>query len=85
MSTTTFEEGLAEVRHRLERIEGELRDLDTSLERLQTDAAEAAWRAREQAEAAIGEVRSRRIDLGERAARLRDSANEVSEKSTSSH
>jgi len=74
MSTTTFEKGLAEVRDRLERIEGELHDLDTSLERLQADAAETAWKAREAAEAAIGAARDRRIALGESVARLRDAA-----------
>ena len=78
MSTTRFDEGLADVRHRLARIEHELSDVDTSLERLQADAAEAAWQARERAEAAIGEIRSRRIALGERAGRVRDSAREIS-------
>lgn len=78
MSTTTFEKGLAEVRDRLERIEGELHDLDTSLERLQADAAETAWKAREAAEAAIGAARSRRIALGDLTTRLRDAANGAS-------
>jgi hypothetical protein len=44
-------------------VEEELRSWDTYLERLQADAAVKAWKAREQAEAAIGDVRSRRIEL----------------------
>ena len=47
-------------------VEAELRSWDTYLERLQTSVAAKAWKAREQAEAAIGEVRSRRIAVGER-------------------
>ena len=78
MSTTTFHEGLAAVRDRLERIERELHDLDTAIERLQADAAESAWKARQEAEAEISDVRSRRIALGQRVARLRDSASETS-------
>lgn len=113
MSTTTIEEQLARVRHRIERlhssgaaprlqrhldlvedveqrlaqlktrldvaerslaadasgdwatfaaaVEAELESWDTYLERLQTTVATRAWHAREQAEAAIGDVRSRRL------------------------
>jgi hypothetical protein len=42
-------------------VEAELESWDTHLERLQTTAATRAWHAREQAETAIGEVRSRRL------------------------
>jgi hypothetical protein len=49
-------------------VEAELRSWDTYLERLQTHVAAEAWRAREQAEAAIGDVRSQRIAVGERLA-----------------
>lgn len=42
-------------------VEGELRSWDTYLERLQASAASHAWTMRERAEAAIGDVRSRRI------------------------
>ncbi len=55
-------------------VEAELESWDTYLERLQTTAATRAWNAREQAEAAIGDVRSHRIDVGERLAHVRDSA-----------
>jgi len=113
VSTTTIEEQLAEVRHRIEQlhasggvprlqrhldlvedveqklaqlkarldvaerslaadisgdwatyaaaVEAELEIWDTYLERLQTTVARRAWHAREQGEAAIGEVRSRRL------------------------
>ena len=44
------------------------------LERLQTSVAAKAWKAREQAEAAIGDVRSRRIAVDERLAQARDAA-----------
>lgn len=47
-------------------VEAELRSWDTYLERLQTSVAAKARKTREQAEAAIGEVRSRRIAIGER-------------------
>ena len=53
-------------------VEAELRIWDTYLERLQTSVAAKAWKAREQAEAAIGDVRSRRIAVGERLAQVRD-------------
>ncbi len=54
-------------------VEAELHSWDTYLERLQTSVAAKAWKAREQAEAAIGDVRSRRIVVGERLAQARDS------------
>ncbi len=47
-------------------LQDELREWDTSLERLQAGVAEAAWKAREEAEAAIAAVRGRRIALGQR-------------------
>ena len=53
-------------------VEAELRSWDTYLERLQTSVAAKAWKAREQAEAAIGDVRSRRIAVDERLAQARD-------------
>ena len=46
-------------------VEAELESWDTYLERLQTTVAARAWHAREQAEAAIGEIRSRRIAVEE--------------------
>jgi septal ring factor EnvC (AmiA/AmiB activator) len=49
-------------------VEEELRSWDDYLERLQTSVAEKAWRAREQAEAAIADVRSRRIEVDARLA-----------------
>jgi hypothetical protein len=55
-------------------VEAELRSWDTYLERLQASVAAKAWKAREQAEAAIGEVRSRRIAVGERLAQAPHSA-----------
>jgi hypothetical protein len=55
-------------------VEAELYSWDTYLERLQTGAAVRAWNAREQAEAAIGDVRTYRIAVGERLAQARDSA-----------
>ena len=53
-------------------VESELRGWDTYLERLQAKVAAAAWEAREQAEAAIAEVRSRRIAVGERLEQTHD-------------
>jgi DNA repair exonuclease SbcCD ATPase subunit len=53
-------------------VEAELESWDTYLERLQTTVAARAWHAREQAEVAIGDVRSRRIAVGERLAQVRD-------------
>jgi hypothetical protein len=46
-------------------VEAELESWDTYLERLQATAATRAWHARERAETAIGEVRSRRIAVDE--------------------
>jgi hypothetical protein len=60
-------------------VEEELRRWDDYLERLQTSAATKAWKAREQAEAAIGDVRSRRIELDVSLARVRDAAGETAE------
>jgi hypothetical protein len=60
-------------------VEEELRGWDTYLERLQTSVAAKAWKAREQAEAAIGDVRSRRIAVGERLAQMRASAGAASQ------
>lgn len=60
-------------------VEAELHSWDTYLERLQTSVAAKAWKAREQAEAAIGDVRSRRIVLGERLAQMHDSAGGASQ------
>jgi hypothetical protein len=55
-------------------VEAELHSWDTYLERLQTGVAARAWKARERAEAAIADVRSRRIAVGERLAQVRESA-----------
>ena len=60
-------------------VEAELRSWDTYLERLQTSVASRAWKAREQAEAAIGDVRSRRIAVDERLAQARDSTGDASQ------
>jgi SMC interacting uncharacterized protein involved in chromosome segregation len=57
-------------------VEAELHSWDTYLERLQTSVVEKAWKARAQAEAAIGDVRSRRIEVDERLALARDAAGE---------
>ncbi len=54
-----------------ESVESELRGFDTHLERLQANVAAAAWEARARTEAAIAEVRSRRIAVGERLAQRR--------------
>jgi hypothetical protein len=58
-------------------VDEELRSWDTYLERLQATAATRAWKAREQAEAAIGDVRSRRIAVDERLAQGRAAAREA--------
>ena len=60
-------------------VEAELRVWDAYLERLQTSVAAKAWKAREQAEAAIGDVRGRRIAVGERLAQTRDPAGATSQ------
>ena len=58
-------------------VEAELRRWDDYLERLQTSVAERAWRARERAEAAIGDVRSRRIEVDERLVQAREAAGDA--------
>ena len=63
-------------------VEAELRSWDTYLERLQTSVAARAWKARAQAEAAIGDVRSRRIEVDERLAEGRDAPGEARERVT---
>jgi hypothetical protein len=60
-------------------VEAELHSWDTYLERLQTSVAAKAWKARAQAEAAIGGVRSRRIEVDERLAQARDAAGGATE------
>jgi chromosome segregation ATPase len=57
-------------------VEAELRRWDTYLERLQTSVAAKSWRAREQAEAAIGDIRSRRIEVSERLAQAHDAGDD---------
>jgi hypothetical protein len=52
-------------------VEAELRRWDTYLERIQTSVATKSSGARERAEAAIRDVRSRRIEVGERLAQAR--------------
>ena len=61
-------DGSAELATLAAAVEAELRSWDTYLERLQTSVAAKTWKAREQAEAAISDVRSRRIAVGERLA-----------------
>jgi hypothetical protein len=58
-------------------VEEELRSWDTYLERLQTSVAAKAWKAREQAEAAIADVRGRRIAVEERLAQACDGAGDA--------
>jgi chromosome segregation ATPase len=58
-------------------VEAELESWDTYLERLQATVATRAWHAREQAEAAIGDVRSRRVAVDERLAQARDAAGDA--------
>ena len=53
-------------------VEAELESWDAYIERLQTSVVDKAWKAREQAEAAIGDVRSRRIEVDERLAQARN-------------
>jgi chromosome segregation ATPase len=57
----------------------ELRSWDTYLERLQMNVATKAWKTREQAEAAIGDVRSRRIAVGERLAQALAESDDTSQ------
>ena len=61
-------------------VEAELSSWDTYLERLQTSVAAKAWKAREQAEATIGEVRSHRIAVGEHLAQTHERAGAASER-----
>jgi hypothetical protein len=56
-------------------VEGELHSWDNYLERLQASVAAQAWKAREQAEAAIGDIRTRRIAVYDRLARARKDVN----------
>ena len=58
-------------------VEEELRSWDTYLERLQATAATRGWNTRERAEAAIGDVRSRRIAVDERLALAHAAAREA--------
>ena len=60
-------------------VEAELRRWDDYLERLQTSVAEKAWKARERAEAAIGDVRNRRIEVDERLAHARNASGDATE------
>ena len=53
-------------------VEEELRSWDTYLERLQIGVAVQGWKTREQAEAAIAEVRGRRIAVEQRLAQACD-------------
>jgi hypothetical protein len=55
-------------------VEAELESWDTYLERLQTTVATRAWHARERAEEAISDVRSRRVVVDERLAQAREAA-----------
>ncbi|HEY2373762.1 MAG TPA: hypothetical protein VGH82_14660 [Gaiellaceae bacterium] len=55
-------------------VAAELHSWDTYLERMQTNAATQAREARERAESAIGDVRDRRIAVGERLAEARGAA-----------
>ena len=57
-------------------VEDELRSWDTYLERLQASVAARAWKAREQAEEAIAQIRRRRIELDERLAKARSNGSE---------
>jgi hypothetical protein len=52
-------------------VEGELRSWGTYLERLQASVAPSTWTARERAEAAIGDVRSRGIAVYDQLAQTR--------------
>jgi hypothetical protein len=55
-------------------VEAELENWDTYLERMQTTVAARACHARERAETAIGDVRSRRIAVEEQLVQARDVA-----------
>jgi chromosome segregation ATPase len=56
-------------------VEDELRSWDTYLERLQATTAAKAWEKREQVEAAIAEVRTRRIAVYDALAQAREHVN----------
>ena len=59
-------------------VEAELRSWELYLERLQTTAVARAWKTREQTEAAISDLRSRRIAAGERLAQVCRTSGDVS-------
>jgi len=59
-------------------VEAELSSWDTYLERLQTSVVTNSWKAREQAEGTISEIRARRIAAGERLAQAREATGDVS-------
>jgi len=58
-------------------VDAELESWDTYLERLQATVATRAWHVRDQAEAAIGDVRSRRVAVNERLAQARGVAGDA--------
>jgi hypothetical protein len=58
-------------------VDSELRGLDAYLERLQTQAATQSGESREHAEAAIGDLRKRRVALAERIARVTQSSGDA--------
>jgi len=59
-------------------VTAELASWDTYLERLQTSAVTRAWKAREQAEAAIADLRTRRLAVHERLAQGRAGLGDLS-------
>jgi hypothetical protein len=61
-------------------VEEELRSWDTYLERLQTSAATKAWKTRQESEAAIRDVRSRRIAVEQRLAQACDGSGDAGDK-----
>jgi chromosome segregation ATPase len=60
-------------------VEVELESWDTYLERLQTSVATKAWKARAEAEAAIGDVRMWRIAVAERLSQAHDGVGPASQ------
>ncbi len=56
-------------------VENELRSWDTYLERLQATTAAKAWKTRERAEAAIADLRTRRIAVDDALAQARKQVN----------
>jgi hypothetical protein len=56
-------------------VEGELRSWDTYLERLQATTAAKAWEKRERVEAAIADIRTRRIAVDDALAQAREHVN----------